>query len=160
MYIHIILKPHIVRFNREVTSMGGGKPEVMQACENILLPVIIKFINIIILISKDMCYYDFYIYILKAFQELVQELGGILPMPTYVKGHRWGAAFPSELPSLVESLGAKYCADVDGGRAYVNTDSRFAACGDYFIEVGSIEGATLSAISCANKIIASDTLNL
>ena len=67
-----------------------------------------------------------------AIGQLSSASGAALPKTTYVVGHRWSAAFPSQAATVAPS-NTPY---------YLDADLRIVCCGDYFPSYpGRVEGA-------------------
>lgn len=110
----------------------------------------------------------FFIALLQAFSDLLHQFAST--QPSYDKqrlqqllskvgvsiGHRWSAAFPS-LTEDASSILDQQSYVVNGkSRAYVDSSTHFAACGDYLVGKhiqGRLEGAILSGIAAADSII-------
>ena len=80
--------------------------------------------------------------------------------PLFLKGHRWSAASPKIDPIFEKEIRAleETSSDVllpGSAMSYFASTGQVGACGDYFdAELGgSLEGAVLSAIQLAEKII-------
>eukprot|EP01041_Mallomonas_annulata_P007482 gene7482-15319_t len=95
--------------------------------------------------------------LLQALASLTKDMNCVLPDPIFARGHRWGGAFPIPSRTLAEDLGP-CCLSISNGSAFVDRNNNFGACGDYFIEHGSIEGATLSSVAMAREIIRSESV--
>lgn len=83
--------------------------------------------------------------------QLAMKRGSLQIKPSFIKGHRWGAAFPS--PSTKAELDVDLA---DGRGAHVDSSINFIAVGDYLCTkdrgFARIEGATLSGVAAANAL--------
>ena len=129
-YAMEIIKDVTQCLGAEGTSKGV-REAVARAAEELLLPPFLDLVE----------------------DHLQMKRGSLVIKPSFIKGHRWGAAFP--LQAIIKSDGSS---SLPAQQSYhIDVEAKFIAIGDYLPRndggFARIEGATLSGVSAAKSLL-------